>query len=289
MLCHISGEWQSTLWTATVDFKKAFDSVSHECLWHALRRQGIPESYMRLIQALYTDQTATVKTDRRSKVFAIQRGVKQGDPLSTLLFNALLEDLFRRLKQKWAPKSYGIQLGHAPHTRLTNLRFADDVLLTAPTPTQLTHLLSDLHRDAKLYGLELHPDKTNILTNVSHRRGRENKSHILIDGEPISILKFHEHTKYLGRKFTFDSYHSAELGNRISAGWRKFGLLRHELTSKHYPLRSRLKLFDSVVTPTVLYGSSAWTLTKDMHMTLRRAQRRMLRLIIGTPRRHTRQ
>ena len=102
--------------------------------------------------------------------------MKQGDPLSSLLFNALLEELFKELKQTWSDKSYGIQLGHTTKTRLTNLRFADDVLLTAPSLKQLTHMLTDLDTYATQYGLKLHPDKTTILTNVSRGQGRTPKT-----------------------------------------------------------------------------------------------------------------
>lgn len=60
---------------------------------------------------------------------------------------------------------------------------------------------------------------------------------------------------------------------------------RKRVTSKTYSLRSRMRLFDGCVTPTVLYGCTSWTLTKDMTTKLQRTQRRMLRLVIGTPRR----
>lgn len=42
----------------------------------------------------------------------------------------------------------------------------------------------------------------------------------------------------------------------------KIMALRSELTSKHYPLKHRVRLFDGTVTPTMLYGSATWTLTK---------------------------
>ena len=64
-------------------------------------------------------------------------------------------------------------------------------------------------------------------------------------------------------------------------------MLRHELTSKTYPLQARLKLFEGTVTPTMLYACESWTLTKAMQSTLKRTQRRMLRIILGTPRRQT--
>lgn len=70
-----SHEWQLGLWIATVDFKKAFDTVSHDKLWESLRMQGISEAYVQKLQQLYHDQSARIKTDRWSRIFPIQRGV----------------------------------------------------------------------------------------------------------------------------------------------------------------------------------------------------------------------
>ena len=50
-------------------------------------------------------------------------------------------------------------------------------------------------------------------------------------------------------------------------------------------LKSRLKLFDAVVSQTFLYGCGAWTLTKEREVKIRSAQRRMLRWILGSGRR----
>ena len=60
---------------------------------------------------------------------------------------------------------------------------------------------------------------------------------------------------------------------------------KSELTTKHYSLSDRLRLFESVVTPTVLYGSETWTLTAEMSRLLRTTQRRMLRMVLGQGRR----
>ena len=85
-----SHEWQLGLWLATVDFQKAFHTINHNKLWTTLAKQGIPDGYIHQLQALYQDQTAIVRTDAQSKGFSIERGVKQGDPLSSLLFNSCL-------------------------------------------------------------------------------------------------------------------------------------------------------------------------------------------------------
>ena len=104
MVQEMVSEWQVPLWVATIDFKKAFDTVSHSSLWAALSEQGVETNYVHLLTRLYTDQTGVVKTDVLSKVFDIQRGTKQGDPLSSLLFNALSESFFRRLHRSGSPE-----------------------------------------------------------------------------------------------------------------------------------------------------------------------------------------
>ena len=63
--------------------------------------------------------------------------------------------------------------------------------------------------------------------------------------------------------------------------------LKSELTGKVYSLNSRLKLFNSVVSASMLYGCAAWTLTTDLESQVRRTQRRMLRMILGSGRRTT--
>ena len=135
-----------------------------------------------------------------------------------------------------------MQLRHTHATRLTNLCFADDVLLFARTLPQLTTMLTDLHDVAKTYGLELHLDKTHILTNLSKRRGRQAGNTVTVGGRPVTILQHDDSTKYLGRKLTFSDHHTTEINNRISTTWRKFNALRNELTNRRYPLHSRIRL-----------------------------------------------
>ena len=67
--------------------------------------------------------------------------------------------------------------------------------------------------------------------------------------------------------------------------WRKFYALKQELTSRRYSLSDRLRLCEGVVTPTLLYGCEAWTMTTEIENRLRRTQRHMLRMIFQTPRR----
>jgi hypothetical protein len=63
--------------------------------------------------------------------------------------------------------------------------------------------------------------------------------------------------------------------------------LKSELCCKRYSLRSRLKLFDAVITPTILYACGSWTMTSSREMLLLTTQRKMLRKILGLGRKLT--
>ena len=286
----ICDEWQLPMWIAAVDFKKAFDSVTHEGLWSALAEQGVEPAYVHLLSKLYHKQTAKVKTDRLSRCFNIERGVKQGDPLSTLLFNCVSESLMRKIKSKWNTKRWGMRLqAHDSTERLTNLRFADDILLFATSRQHITNMLTDLSIEAGKLGLQLHPDKTKILHNEHSTTTRQRTpTHATVNNMTVEILSPGDSTKYLGRKLSFSTPHKTEVESRISFAWRKWFLLKQELTGHRYSLTDRLRLFHGTVTPTILYGCEAWTLTAELENRLQRTQRQMLRMILHAPRRKTR-
>ena len=119
----------SPLWIAALDFKKAFDSVSHASMWDSMLEHGVHENYVDVMSRLYAQKTAEVQCCQRSKKFAIQRGTKQGDPISLALFNAVLERCLREFVGKWKWQGYGVQFGIGEEDQLQSLRFADDELL----------------------------------------------------------------------------------------------------------------------------------------------------------------
>ena len=88
-----------------------------------------PLNYVDVLMRLYNGQRGQVRTDRDSKEFDIQRGTKQGDPISPILFNSVLESIFRVIKRQWITRGHGIRLRQYASQCITNLRFADDVLL----------------------------------------------------------------------------------------------------------------------------------------------------------------
>ena len=137
MLFERAAEWGAPIWIAAVDFKKAFDSVSHDELFAAMLEMGVEAAYVNVLKRLYAGQTANVVTDKISKDFEIKRGTKQGDPISPILFNAVLEAVMRKLKQQWVAKAHGVRVGIGQPRNLQNLRFAHDILLVGKSLPQV--------------------------------------------------------------------------------------------------------------------------------------------------------
>ena len=105
----------------------------------------------------------------------------------------------------------------------------------------------------------------------------------------IDILGVEAGTKYLGRQLNFSDPHRTEIENRIATAWKKFYAQKQELTSRTYSLNDRLRLFHGTVTPAILYGSEAWTMTKELEQKVQSIQRKMLRMILQLLRRRATQ
>ena len=206
------------MYISTIDFTKAFDTIKHSAIWKSLRYYGVKPAYVRLLQRLYSQQEETVLTDKESDVFSIKRGTKQGDPLSSLLFNTVLQYSLRENLDRWQERRKGIKLSDAAEDCLTNLRFADDVLHFSTSLNKLRDMLCEFKISIEAVGLGIHPDKTKILSNQDKVRAKE----IDVDNIKIEILGKAASARYLVQKITSEDQETEEIKNRLKAAWAAF-------------------------------------------------------------------
>ena len=245
-------EWNIPLWIASLDLKKAFDKISFPSIFSALRAQGISDEMVSLLLDLYAHQHGRVSG---SKLFAIHRGVKQGDVISSIIFNATIEFVFQRWKTRL--RSHGWLLD-SRYLRLTNIRYADDMMIFAKSASELCEMLELLHDELDAVGLEMHSSKSKIMTSFDDL----DVDSLTIRSLNLAILPLETPHRYLGRSVTLSANRcSIEVSNRIRAAWGKFAQHHKWLTNRQVPLHLRLKLFDSIVSPTALFASSSLSLT----------------------------
>ena len=83
----------------SLDFSKAFDRVDWKFLFQLLRKVGFPQKLITIIEEFYRKTKASVVINGYvTSELKIERGVKQGCPLSALLFILCLEPLLERLE-----------------------------------------------------------------------------------------------------------------------------------------------------------------------------------------------
>lgn len=255
-------EFNKPLHIAFIDYEKAFDSVNHDFLKQTLFEQNVPRKYIRLFDLIYNNSTAKIITEVEGLSFNIKRGVKQGDPSSPKLFNAVIEKIFQSLD--WSFKGISIDSG-----KLHSLRFADDVFVISESKQELLSMIKDLNHKSAEAGLKINRKKTVILSNSD------------VDDYEIGDWKLEkvEEYKYLGQIVSFTDSMTKEIEARISAAWRNFWAHKRFLMSE-LPMWHKRKLMDGVILPTFTWGAQTWNLSKEHQRRLCVEQRTMERKIL---------
>jgi hypothetical protein len=256
-------EFNRSLYLAFIDYKKAFDTISHNTIWKALHENNIHQTYTNVLKNIYTRSISRVKLERAGPAIKIKRGVKQGDPISPKLFIAVLELVFKQLN--WTREGILVNGKHLSH-----LRFADDIILFAESSFQLELMMNSLNKESLEVGLEMNFDKTKVMTN-----------HIEL---PIKVcettIEYVGSYIYLGKKISFDPNSAPdEIKRRINLSWNKYWALK-EVFKSDMPLPIKKRVMDSCILPCLTYSSQTWPLTKRTKQQIRSCQSAMERSVL---------
>ena len=129
-------KFQKIIYFCLIGYSKVFDYVDHNKLWKILQEMGIPDHLTCLLRNLYAGQEATVRTGHgTTDWFQIGKGVCQGCILSSCLFNIDAEYIVRNDGLDEAQVRIKIA-----GRNINNLRYADDITLTAESKEVLKSL-----------------------------------------------------------------------------------------------------------------------------------------------------
>jgi exonuclease III len=269
-----------------IDLKKAYDMVPHEGLFAKLRRFGIRGRCLTFIRGLYGRSTIRVRLGHGSgaaftEPFALLRGVRQGCPLSCVLFNVFINDLFDNLP-------YGgveIPSGGPGTLSIPGLLFADDALGLAPTLPALGELCDHITAWSADNEMQVGIQKCGLMEFGANGAGGDSDTDVLTDaglclsGVPVPVV---EEYLYLGVTVTRSLETAALVKPRLESGRKTVYSLAPFLRCPVIPLSSRLQVIRGVVLPRLLYGAEIYGMNRSLTDVMQRHLNSALRSLIRT-------
>ena len=261
------------------DMKKAYDTIWAEGLLYKLYKKGVSGRLFALLKNLYANTKSSVigSEGGESRVFSISQGVRQGDPLSCILFNLFINDLVDEICESDAEKPVTVNKSIA-----RALLFADDLAIPAGN-------LDDMRRALK--AIEKHSIKWRWFSNESKSKvmyvpGRGNSTqaksplklpNLELNGVTLGWVNSYE---YLGLKFTRDLSWGDHILGMIKKATVRANLWKPLFMLRHLSRKSRLIFYTAMIRPLLEYASSVWTPNTKQADALEAVQLMCLRWII---------
>jgi hypothetical protein len=235
---------------AFLDFKKAFDMVPHSLLLQKLERFGVRGRALRFIRSLYDAPVFTVRGDGGvcGVDVRLTRGVRQGCPLSPILFDIFIDDLIECVR------AFGPVVPGLDGRRVPGLLFADDTVLLAESAVELQASLDLVGRWAAANGMEFGIAKCGVMAI-----GDEMPEEDFVLGGHI-VPRVHEY-KYLGVFFNDELALEKMARGRVGKAVGLLATLTPFLTG-NLPITLKWDVLRSNVIPMLAYGGEIFGMSK---------------------------
>ena len=130
------------LWCIFIDYQRAFDSINRDALWAKLFEVGISCKMTNIIRCIYNSVQSCVKISggmQFSDFFEVSIGLKQGEPLSPLLFILFINDIYENIDMN-ALTERDLEL-----LSIYLILFADDIVLFTTDPGSLQSQIDKIY------------------------------------------------------------------------------------------------------------------------------------------------
>lgn len=299
-------------WALFIDLVKAFDTIIREATFLVLRKFGIPDHLINLIIRLHTNATMDFKVGDIDTAVPSKIGVRQGSIegpiLFLIIFQAALETADWPVdKPKFYTRKNGVISGESWKRKtdkegyrsisvfeLWSSLFADDCALLFETRDDLICGANYIFNHFKRFGLQMHVGrgKQASKTEAMYFPVRESEynlgdtSNFTVAGD--GFISFTKIFKYLGSHIHYSLTSTPDIDIRIKDAAKVFGALRKRIFGdRHVDKRVKGKLFISLCTSILLFGSECWTTTEQDKAKLRTFYNRSVRMMCRITMRHT--
>lgn len=185
------------LFLASVDLTKAFDRVSTDAILRGASRAGLSGGFLEYLRSLYGEASTVLGYGGGSLVVRPTTGVRQGDPLSLILFNLVIDEWLCGLDPGVAFVSGDL--------RVDAMAFADDLIVMASTAQGLQYVLDGIVSFFEPRGLEINAAKSFTLSLQPSGRDKKLKVNTAtvfrVKGQPLPVTDTASVWRYLGISF----------------------------------------------------------------------------------------
>ena len=239
--------YKKKLYACFIDLKKAFDTVWHSGLMYKLQMIGISSNFYRIIKCMYTENEVCMKfKDQITDFFTSTIGVKQGDNLSSTLFNIYINDLTNCFTNSCDP----IQIGSS---KIHCLMYADDIILLSESASGLANQLRIVSEFCQAWKLSVNTDKSKIM--IFEARKSNNTHNFMINSQNLEQVYSY---KYLGVIIDYKGNFTECKLDLLSRSQKAYFKLRKLLNTDIINPKLYLSIFDRTVLPIMTYGSEIW-------------------------------
>ena len=164
---------KSKLFVVSYDLRKAFDSVQEYSLRAALKKMGMPAGFVKYACSMMSEAKSRVRVRHGlTRGFDIRTSVRQGDPLSPLLFIFLADVLHRGLERN--PIFGGSMDGYRFHNddtlTVSSCGFADDFIIFSESPEGIERMHAWVREFCGAHQMELNAKKTEFIAGACPKK-----------------------------------------------------------------------------------------------------------------------